>query len=407
MSLPAFTSLSAEDSAQLKTQLLALRSAIVSDKTTIDTQAAKITSLEEALATAVSGLKTIRTQILIESGALSDRSFREEVVSRLKDLREEFEKIREASSTKRPGVPAEDEMKTDGADSSSTSDDSPLSNASRYLAAARELESARDEKSRLLNDEFAAAFAGDFGRKFIRDFADDLKVTPDYLSTFIAFLSKYIDDQLRSVLNGDAAPKQVVFLGADADTRAYRLIGLPDGLTFYYVDRAAVIKHRESVLASASTSSKVVNVAADLSTAAWTEALSGAGFDKSASTVFVCEGKLAYLTLPQIEAAIGQVKSVAAEGSHFIGDLPNKKNVSLEALHIIWDKYAEPVKTGVDEPEELFGKFGFKAANIEILGAGVTNYNDRAPPHFAEHMAAEKRGKDDKIPRILVFDMST
>ncbi|PZT73433.1 MULTISPECIES: class I SAM-dependent methyltransferase [unclassified Streptomyces] len=110
---------------------------------------------------------------------------------------------------------------------------------------------------------------------------------------YFGLRTRVLDDfVVRSVLAG---ARQVVLLGAGLDTRAFRLDWPPD-CVFYEIDRAGVLAFKHRVLADAAAvpRAKRVPVAVDLRDD-WATALTGAGFDAGAPSVWLVEGLLFYL----------------------------------------------------------------------------------------------------------------
>ncbi|MCG7525844.1 class I SAM-dependent methyltransferase [Streptomyces sp. OfavH-34-F] len=130
---------------------------------------------------------------------------------------------------------------------------------------------------------------------------------------YFGLRTRVLDDfVVRSVLAG---ARQVVLLGAGLDTRAFRL-DWPSGCVFYEIDRAGVLAFKHRVLAEAAAVPKAtrVPVAVDLRDD-WATALTGAGFDAAAPSVWLAEGLLFYLPAAAETYLMDTVDLLAAGGS--------------------------------------------------------------------------------------------
>ncbi|MEV6618429.1 class I SAM-dependent methyltransferase [Streptomyces sp. NPDC051051] len=130
---------------------------------------------------------------------------------------------------------------------------------------------------------------------------------------YFGLRTRVLDDfLLRSVRTG---ARQVVLLGAGLDTRAFRL-DWPSDCVVFEVDRAGVLAFKHQVLTDLSADPKVkrVPVPVDLR-ADWVAALTAAGFDPAAPSVWLAEGLLFYLPSRAETYLIDTVDRLTAEGS--------------------------------------------------------------------------------------------
>ncbi|WP_309053741.1 class I SAM-dependent methyltransferase [Streptomyces sp.] len=130
---------------------------------------------------------------------------------------------------------------------------------------------------------------------------------------YFGLRTRVLDDfVLRSAGTG---VRQVVLLGAGLDTRAFRL-DLPADCVVHEIDRAGVLAFKEQVLseAAAAPKAKRVLVPVDLR-ADWVTALTSAGFDPSAPSVWLAEGLLFYLPAHAETYLIDTVHRLATGGS--------------------------------------------------------------------------------------------
>lgn len=189
----------------------------------------------------------------------------------------------------------------------------PLEETSRWTAAVRALEHARED--RLFEDPWADALAGAEGRAWLADRTPE-SVVPIVLRT------RYFDDWLRRI--GERGEiRQVVLLAAGLDTRAYRL-DWPDRMHLFELDRPAVLRHKDGILAAAGARARCSRraVEADL-TGSWTEALLDAGFDESRPSGWLLEGFLFYIAVEAIARLFDAVSELSAPGSRIGFDIIN------------------------------------------------------------------------------------
>ncbi|WP_443034240.1 class I SAM-dependent methyltransferase [Streptomyces sp. BE147] len=131
---------------------------------------------------------------------------------------------------------------------------------------------------------------------------------------YFGLRTRVLDDfLLRSVHTGGA--RQVVLLGAGLDSRAFRL-DWPPGCVIFEIDRKEVLAFKHTVLDGlpATPTAARVPVPVDLR-ADWAGALTDAGFDAAAPSVWLAEGLLFYLTAAAETYLIDTVDRLSAPGS--------------------------------------------------------------------------------------------
>lgn len=136
---------------------------------------------------------------------------------------------------------------------------------------------------------------------------------------YFGLRTRVLDDfLLTSVRTG---PRQVVLLGAGLDTRAFRL-DWPAGCSVFEVDRASVLAFKQHVLTNLSptrnlsTAPKVKRVLVPVDLRAdWVDALTTAGFDPGAPSVWLAEGLLFYLPAPAETHLIDTLDGLTTGGS--------------------------------------------------------------------------------------------
>ncbi|MCI3223752.1 class I SAM-dependent methyltransferase [Streptomyces sp. NP-1717] len=143
---------------------------------------------------------------------------------------------------------------------------------------------------------------------------------------YFGLRTRVLDDFiLRSVHTSGA--RQVVMLGAGLDSRAYRL-DWPPGCVVFEIDRAGVLAFKHGVLDGLSATPKAarVPVPVDLRDG-WVDALAGAGFDRSAPTVWLAEGLLFYLPSAAETYLIDTVDRLSAGGSALAFEVKLEKDL--------------------------------------------------------------------------------
>ncbi|MFD9597106.1 class I SAM-dependent methyltransferase [Kitasatospora sp. NPDC059973] len=130
---------------------------------------------------------------------------------------------------------------------------------------------------------------------------------------YFGLRTRVLDDFLLRSVRADA--RQVVLLGAGLDARAFRL-DWPPGCVVFEIDRPGVLAFKHRVLDGLSAVPRAarVPVPADLR-ADWVGALTGAGFDPAAPSVWLAEGLLFYLPSAVESHLVGAVDRLSTGGS--------------------------------------------------------------------------------------------
>lgn len=185
------------------------------------------------------------------------------------------------------------------------------------VAAARSIETHRHDS--LAQDAYAEHFVR--AAPACADWPVRIEQVPDgddnplwgRFARYFGLRTRVLDDfLLRSV--GTSA-RQVVLLGAGLDTRAFRL-DLPSDCVVFEIDRPGVLAFKQRVLTDLSVAPKVkrVPVPVDLREG-WVSALTTAGFDPAAPSVWLAEGLLFYLPGPAETFLVDTVDKLATAGS--------------------------------------------------------------------------------------------
>ena len=252
----------------------------------------------------------------------------------------------------------------------------PVGATSRWIAAARALESESEEP--LFSDPFARDLAGDVGFSIFASTQGVSGAVAHTRNPYLSIRTKFLDDAILQAVR-EHGYAQAVILAAGMDTRAFRL-EWPAGLTLFEVDRNDVFAWKEPILERLNAAPRCDRrvIRADL-TGEWTAALTSAGFDPSRPTAFLLEGLLMYLREPEVERLLASLSTVAARGSWCALDVINDHVLTsafttgmlkmLEALGCPW-------QFGMAHPESFFARFGWKAT-VVMPGDPVTQYGPR------------------------------
>ena len=241
----------------------------------------------------------------------------------------------------------------------------PLGSTARWTAAARVLESARND--RLFDDPWAGLLAGTEGSTWAANRPSD-SLAPMVLRI------RFFDDFLQRVTREDAI-RQVVLMAAGLDTRAYRL-AWPVGTNIFELDQPPVLQEKEEALRSAGAHSLCARrtIEVDL-TGPWKEALIKAGFEPSQPSVWLLEGFLFYIPAESIPHLLDEVNSLALSGSWLGFDIINSTTLTSPYTRQWIEMQATsgaPWIGSMDDPIGFLAKRGWKTA---LTQAGAVDAN--------------------------------
>ncbi|MFB6806383.1 class I SAM-dependent methyltransferase [Streptomyces sp. NPDC056387] len=185
------------------------------------------------------------------------------------------------------------------------------------VAAARAIETHRHDS--LAQDVYAEHFVR--AARACADWPVRIEQVPDgdnnplwgRFARYFGLRTRVLDDFLLQAVG--TSVRQVVLLGAGLDTRAFRL-DWPSDVVVFEIDRAGVLAFKQQVLTGLSAAPRVkrVPVPVDLR-ADWVTALTTAGFDPAAPSVWLAEGLLFYLPGPAEAYLIDTVDRLTTAGS--------------------------------------------------------------------------------------------
>jgi methyltransferase (TIGR00027 family) len=169
------------------------------------------------------------------------------------------------------------------------------------------------------------------------------------------------------VVQEGAAP-QVVILGAGLDGRAWRMPELRHAVVFEVDHPDSQRQKRAHVAELEQTASEVRFVAVDFSRDDLAEALEGARHDAAQPTVWIWEGVVMYLALPDIERTLAVVQRRSAAGSR-IAIVYHCRGWILLFVALFVRLVGEPIRS-VFEAEQmraLLTRFGFDVVRDERM----------------------------------------
>lgn len=198
-----------------------------------------------------------------------------------------------------------------------------------------------------------------------------------------AIRTRFFDEYLLTATR-DLGVRQIVVAGAGMDSRAYRM-SWPDGVRYFEVDRPAVLDYKRERLAAETPRADHRAVPMDLASPLWPDALVGAGYQPDQPSAWLLEGLLFYIPEDGVHQVLDQVAALSAPGSRIAADVVNAAALTIPAQRVLLDVFAGwgcPWLFGCDEPEELFGRHGFKADALQPgeLGAGFGRWEEPVPP---------------------------
>lgn len=258
----------------------------------------------------------------------------------------------------------------------------PVASTAHWVAAARARESQRGDA--LFHDPFAAALAGDEGRRWM-DGDEGL------VATYVAIRTRFFDEELERAASSGV--RQIVILAAGLDARAYRM-NWPAGTRLFELDRPEVLAHKDRILDAAGAAPRCARVAIGLDlTLPWAESLRDAGFVSGARTAWLVEGLLPYLREVDVRRLLTQVSALSAVGSALAFDCAGVDPFSVEGFSCETEKLrARGIRMHFfcDDPASLLAPFGFSAEDHSF--GELAERVGREMPRGAAEVAARLHG---------------
>lgn len=249
------------------------------------------------------------------------------------------------------------------------------------VAAARAIETHRPDS--LARDVYAEHFVR--AAPASAGWPVDIRQVPDgdanplwgRFARYFGLRTRVLDDfLLRSVRAAGA--RQVVLLGAGLDARAFRL-DWPADCVVYEIDKEGVLAFKHQVLGALSAAPKAVRVPVPIDLRAdWVGALTAAGFDPAAPSVWLAEGLLFYLPLTAEVDLIDTVDRLSTGGSALAYEVKLEKDLLAYRDSPLYT--ATRLQIGIDLLDLFDGEPRPDSAG-DLVGRGWTT-EVRTPFHF-------------------------
>lgn len=190
---------------------------------------------------------------------------------------------------------------------------------------------------------------------------------------YFALRTRWFDETVQDAVQ--AGRKQVVILACGYDTRAYRL-NLASDVTVFEIDLPATMDFKNKVLNSqdSAPTAKRIGIGSDLRQS-WRTALHEAGFNPQATTHWVLEGILPYLTTADAAGVLSGISAVSAAGSSLALEYINQATLDLPPLKAMLEQLADDGaawRSAVDDPVAWLGQWGWAAALTDVAALART-----------------------------------
>ncbi|KAA2261092.1 SAM-dependent methyltransferase [Solihabitans fulvus] len=237
-----------------------------------------------------------------------------------------------------------------------------VSYTAQWTAAARALESERQD--RLFDDPYARTLAGTEGFSLL-----DRYVGAGTL-TFLAIRTNYIDGKALRLAH-ERAIRQVVFVAAGMDTRAYRL-PWPDTMTVFELDRPALLDAKAELLAASGDPGRCDRRAVPVDLAGeWADDLRAAGMRPDQPTLWVMEGLLFFLPEQAVCRLLATMRALSTADSVLIGDVASRASLTNPLAGKFLRALAAdgaPWQFGTDDPAGFLADCGWAVTDLKQPG---------------------------------------
>lgn len=264
-----------------------------------------------------------------------------------------------------------------------------VSYTAQWTAAARALESERTD--RIFDDPYARDLAGPTGPALLERYAGAGTVP------FLAVRTKYLDNAAVEAVKKRSA-RQVVFVAAGMDTRAWRL-SWPEGTKVFELDRPALLQAKAQMMEGAplppgrERRPLAVDLAGD-----WAASLTDGGFHTDEPTVWVMEGLLFFLPEQAVRGLLSTLRGLSGPGSVLAGDMASHASLTNPLARKFLTALQEdgaPWLFGSDEPEEFLASCGWQTLEVRQPGDQDASYGRWPYPVVAREVP--------DVPRSFLF----
>jgi methyltransferase (TIGR00027 family) len=233
-------------------------------------------------------------------------------------------------------------------------------------AAARAIETERDDGRAMLSDPLARPLAGEKGFALLAQL--EVPTSDDGAPVFVV-RHRFIDDVLADLTAG-AGIRQIVLVAAGLDTRAFRL-DWPAGTRLFEVDQQHVLAYKNEVLAARGARPRCerVEVPADLRED-WPRALEHCGFDPARPTAWVAEGILFYIREASVHRLLDEMRRLSAAGSCLVADVLGTERGPREDTKAVFAGWDAPFVFFSDDPAALVGGHGWEPEVVAMDEVG-------------------------------------
>lgn len=198
----------------------------------------------------------------------------------------------------------------------------------------------------------------------------------------------------------EAGAKQVVILGAGLDTRAYRMRVLRDCAVFEVDHPATQAFKRRKAASLPRTARSLAYVPVDFERGGIDRALESAGFSPAASSVWVWEGVVMYLSDEGLRASLREIASCSAPGSRLLVNY-HRPTVN-SRLHEHRVRAFLLAAWG----ERQIGLRTTEAMHAELRAAGFAVLHDTGTAEWAQRLGARPPiGHPADVARIVVAEI--
>ena len=255
-----------------------------------------------------------------------------------------------------------------------------VSYTAQWTAAIRARESTLAE-GRLFNDQLAEELAQPDGFRLLE------KYKGGGVQEFVIIRTRYFDDAIQAALDHDQF-RQIVFIAAGMDTRAFRL-NWPDGAVLYEIDHEGLLEEKQKRLSKlgASPNVKRIEVAADFSQP-WINSLINAGFLRDQKTLWVAEGLLFFLEQKEVIDLLEVTGGASAPHSRLLTDMNNNILLQSPMSRFFMEtlkRDGTPWRFGTNDPSAFLSNHHWHVIELKEPGqtkAGLTRW-----PYETHHSA--------------------